>query len=265
MNIESTSTFAAWGYLGVALVGLVILAITALASVLLVRFARKVLHLTTDGEIGGSIIANIIRVVIWALGISFILKMCLGLNPSVIWGALGVGGIALSLGLQNTVSNLIGGLQLSLSRDVSVGDWIVIGSNPAAKVIDINWRLVKLEDENGVRFLVPNSVINTTSVQVLPEPYVLLLPLSLRPGCDVSALKEEVTGLAFDKLQEAGMCYGDKRPLLSVTGTTVDSIDAALKVFALRDNTQIQINNAVMPAVLALLEERDALAHCYSG
>lgn len=265
MNYASTTTFVQWGYPGLIAVAVVLLAITALVSFLVVRFVRKVLHLTTNGEVGGSIIANIIRVVIWALGISLVLKECLGMDPSVIWGALGVSGIALSLGLQNTISNLIGGLQLSLSRDVSVGDWVIIGSNAPAKVIDINWRMVKLKDENGIMFLVPNSVLNTTTVQVLPEPYTIYFALALASDIDLDEVKTEIVRIAYENLRQADMNYGETVPLLSVTGSTVDSITARLKVYALRSYTQIQIDNVVMPPVLDYLKSIGGLAHCYSG
>lgn len=265
MNIQSTSAYQAWGYPGVVITALILIALTAIISAVAVRVARKMLHFTTNGEVGGSIITNIIRVVVWALGISIILQTCLGINPSVIWGALGIGGIALSLGLQNTVSNLIGGLQLSLSRDVSVGDWIIIGSGQPAKVQDINWRLVKLEDENGILYLVPNSVVNTTPVTVLPEPYVLLFDLAVAPSADISAIKEDIIRIAHDALVEAGMNFSERRPLLSISGSGVDVQFAHLKVFASRDYTQIQINNVVVPPVLAYLREHGMQAHCYSS
>ncbi len=55
-----------------------------------------------------SIIINIGRGVIWATGISLILDACFGINANAIVAALGVGGIAVSLGFQDTLANLIG-------------------------------------------------------------------------------------------------------------------------------------------------------------
>ena len=45
--------------------------------------------------------------------------------------ALGIGGIAISLGFQDTLSNLIGGLQVSLLRIIKPGDNIEVGSSTA--------------------------------------------------------------------------------------------------------------------------------------
>lgn len=61
-----------------------------------------------------SLIINIGRGVVWVIGGSIILQSCFGINPNALVTALGVGGVALSLGLQDTLSNLIGGIQMTL-------------------------------------------------------------------------------------------------------------------------------------------------------
>ena len=264
-SIQATEAYQDNGYLGVVLLALTIVLVTMLVSVMLIRIMRRALKHATDGEVGGSILVNISRGAIWVFGLSLILKYCLNFEPTVIWGALGVGGIAISLGMQSTISNLIGGLQLSLSRDVSVDKWVIIGTGVPAKVIDINWRVTKLRDEFGNKYIVPNQVLNSTAVTVLTEPYSLYLDLSLATDADMETITPKVISIAYEALKESGMLYEDRMPVLSVTGSTVDSISTRLKVFAHRDFTQIEINNAVMPPILSYLQSINALAHCYSG
>ena len=196
MNIESTDIFIHWGYPGVIVLAVVIFAVTGLVSHLVIRLVRRFLKEATDGNVGGSIIANILRVCIWGLGLSAVMSLCLGINPGLIWGALGIGGVALSLGLQSTVSNLIGGLQLSLSRDVSVGDWVTVGSGVPSEVLDINWRVTKLRDEFGNMSIVPNQVLNSTAVIVHPNAYTPYFDIALANNVDVDALGEQIVQIA---------------------------------------------------------------------
>ena len=114
MGFNETALFQDYGYAGVIIVGIVIILITAILSKVLVSALRRIINRTTDGEVGGSIIENIIKVTVWLVGIAVLLRACFNFDVSVLLGALGIGGIALSLGLQNTVSNLIGGFQTSL-------------------------------------------------------------------------------------------------------------------------------------------------------
>ena len=60
----------------------------------------------------GSIIENIVVFIIWATGASLILAYCLKVDVDGVIAALGVGGIAVSLGFQDTLSNIFGGIQI---------------------------------------------------------------------------------------------------------------------------------------------------------
>ena len=62
------------------------------------------------------------------MGASVILDTIFNVNTSSIIAALGVGGIAVSLGFQDTLANLIGGLQVTFMGIVKPGDNIEVGS-----------------------------------------------------------------------------------------------------------------------------------------
>ena len=86
---------------------------------------------------------NIVRGAVWFLGICIMLSTCFNVNVSAAITALGIGGIAISLGFQDTISNLIGGLQVSLMRIVKPGDNIEVGSSSGV-VKDVTWRHTSL-------------------------------------------------------------------------------------------------------------------------
>ena len=92
----------------------------------------------------------------------------LGLQLGPILTSLGLGGLALSFGLRDAVSNLISGIIIIIYRPFTIGDQIEF--KPANKefegrVTDINLRHVTLESDQG-KTLIPNSVITATPILI---------------------------------------------------------------------------------------------------
>ncbi|MBS4844300.1 MAG: mechanosensitive ion channel, partial [Collinsella sp.] len=83
---------------------------TTIATKVVSKTLRHLLNRDDNPLPASSIFINIARAVIWMIGGSFILDNCFGINANALVAALGVGGIAISLGFQDTLSNLIGGM-----------------------------------------------------------------------------------------------------------------------------------------------------------
>ena len=141
---------------------------TFFAAKLAARAVAHVLRNDSNPLPTSSIIINIVRAIIWIIGASIILDSCFNVNTSSLITALGVGGIAVSLGFQDTLSNLIGGLQVTFMGIVKPGDNIEVGSE-AGVVQDVSWRHTTIRDSLGQTVIVPNSIISTTAlVHLLP-------------------------------------------------------------------------------------------------
>lgn len=107
----------------------VVLALATLAtSRIVARAMRHILDRDSNPLPSSSIIINIVRATILILGASIILDVIYNINANAIITTLGVGGIAISLGFQDTLSNLIGGLQVTFMGIVRPGDNIEVGS-----------------------------------------------------------------------------------------------------------------------------------------
>ena len=152
---------SAW--LGTLITAVVIIVITAVVGHLLTKFLRRVLNYSD--VVGGSVV----------------LSTCFGVDVSAAITALGIGGIAISLGFQDTISNLIGGVQVSLLRIVSPGDNISVGG-AAGVVKDVNWRHTTITNSKGEMVVIPNSIINKTSLVHLPPTGKVTLSLVVEGG-----------------------------------------------------------------------------------
>lgn len=180
-----------------------ILVITAIISHFVSSLIKK---LITQGKgdflPSSSIFLNIARGVIWFAGICALLAICFDVNITAAIAALGVGGIALSLGLQDTISNLIGGLQVSLLKIIEPGDNIQIDTQKGI-VSDITWRHTTIITPTGEKVIVPNSVINNKTLIHLSAPELVVVPFVINTDgktldeiseAIVAACKESLTG-----------------------------------------------------------------------
>ena len=103
-----------------------------------------------------SILGNIIRVIVYCLGIILILhNFGIAIAPMVT--ALGVGGLAVALALQSTLSNLFAGLQIIASGKINIGDFVQLENGQKGFIRDITWRNTAIETNQNNFVIVPNS------------------------------------------------------------------------------------------------------------
>lgn len=103
-----------------------------------------------------SLTQNIGRIVIIGVGALMILNR-LGISVAPLLAALGVGGLAVALALQDTLSNLFAGFYISIARQIKVGDFIQLESGQEGYVTDINWRTTAIKMLPNNMVLIPNA------------------------------------------------------------------------------------------------------------
>lgn len=226
----------------------IILAVTAVVARLLTKFLRKVLQLNEEKNLpNSSIFLNIGRAAVWILGICVMLSTCFNVDVSAAITALGIGGIAISLGFQDTISNLIGGLQLSLLRIIKPGDNITVGSSSGV-VRDVTWRHTTIRNAAGVDIIIPNSIINKTALSQLPPPSQVAVSIVVATnGVDLDEVAVHVVEAASAAARKTGKVK--KEPVLLFS----EIIDAGFKgtlKFAMADSRDAaQAKDAVVRAI----------------
>ncbi|MBQ3386580.1 MAG: mechanosensitive ion channel, partial [Eggerthellaceae bacterium] len=179
--------------LALAITALVCIVVTAVVASLVTKLIRTLMEREFLQISNTSIFVNITRVIIWCLGISVVLSTCFGVDVTAIFTALGVGGIAISLGLQDTIANLIGGLQVSILGLVKPGDYIVVGGQQGI-VQDVFWRHTVIKDFSGTSYVIPNKSINAGSVTILPPSRKIKVEVDFNNnmGRDLEELKKNM-------------------------------------------------------------------------
>jgi len=182
-SIDWVTTMVQSGLLYTIVAAVVILLATAGVSYLVAKLMRSILHQDKVELPSSSIFVNIARIAVWAVGISVMLATCFNVDVSAVVTALGVGGIALSLGFQDTISNLIGGLQVSLGKIIQPGDRIRVGADEGI-VRDVTWRHTCIITNDNEDIIIPNSNINKSALVKFPADYMIKVPFTLTEKMD---------------------------------------------------------------------------------
>lgn len=123
-----------------------------------------------------SLTQNIARIFVLSIGALIILNS-LGISITPILATLGVGGLAVALALQDTLSNLFAGFHITVARQIRVGDYVKLESSEEGYVVDINWRstMIKMLPNNLI--LIPNEKLNKSIVTnyYLPDKEMAVL------------------------------------------------------------------------------------------
>lgn len=146
-----------------------------------------------------SIFVNILRGAVWLVAFLTVLRPVFNVDPNAFITSLGAASIAVSLGLQTTISNLVGGISIMVTKVVQPGDYITI-NGITGEVKDVNWRDTLILDRVGNAVVVPNSQLNSSSiVRLSPELAEMTeVALTFKAGCDLDKARQEVVG-AVDK------------------------------------------------------------------
>ncbi|NCA77561.1 MAG: mechanosensitive ion channel family protein [Alphaproteobacteria bacterium] len=123
-----------------------------------------------------SILSNVARIIIFCLGFLVILQS-LGVSVTPLLTALGVGGLAVALALQSSLSNIFAGIQLLASKYIHTGDYVRLSSGDEGYITDISWRSTSIRALPNRIIVIPNSVLADSIVNnyTLPEKEVALL------------------------------------------------------------------------------------------
>jgi len=149
---------------------LALLSLTICAANLSVHFVNLYSENLRDSMPRTTIFTNLTRIFVFLIGILIIFNS-LGISITPILTGLGIGGLAVALALQETLTNLFAGLQIIASKQIRPGDYIRLGSGEEGFVVDINWRNTTVRELSNNLNIIPNSHISKTIIKnyFLPE------------------------------------------------------------------------------------------------
>lgn len=176
--------------------------IFVIVSLSLVAASLAVRMIAAYGERQGMPLAvaglsrTLTRVLVLAIGLMTLLAY-LKISITPVLTALGVGGIAVALALQDTLANFFAGVHILVERPIFVGDFIRLESGQEGVVTDIGWRTTRVRTLSGNMVVVPNTKITSGTLvnYSLPDPGAVVdLPVAVAHEADadrVAAIARE--------------------------------------------------------------------------
>ncbi|MBI5060760.1 MAG: mechanosensitive ion channel [Candidatus Aenigmarchaeota archaeon] len=155
INIMITAIFAAY-------------LITKLLDIFVAWYLSR-LWVKTGIEIREDLIPLFVRILKAAIYlIVFIIAFQkMGYDVGALVAGLGIGGLALALASQQTLSNLFAAVSLLADKSMQVGDRIKV-ENAEGTVIEVGWRSTRIKTDDGI-VIYPNSVLANSKITKLQK------------------------------------------------------------------------------------------------
>lgn len=151
-----------------------------------------------------SLTQNISRIIIFIVGILIILNI-LGVSITPILATLGVGGLAVALALQDTLSNLFAGFHIIIAKQIRVGDYVKLDSGEEGYVADITWRTTKIKMLPNNIVLVPNEKLTKaiiTNYYLPDKELAVLVDLGVHYDSDLKKVEKVTCEVAKEVMEE---------------------------------------------------------------
>ncbi|HEU5022758.1 MAG TPA: mechanosensitive ion channel domain-containing protein [Bryobacteraceae bacterium] len=104
-----------------------------------------------------SLSQKLVQFSILVIGCLWLAKVIFNFSLAPLLTTLGVGGIAVALALQDTLSNLFAGFYVAVSGLVRIGDYIQLNTKEEGYIADINWRCTTMRTGANNLIVIPNN------------------------------------------------------------------------------------------------------------
>src|SRR4029079_4930090 len=167
-----------------------------LASLAAAAGERRALGIGMTGLVRAAVRGTILRIG------ALVMLDSLGVQITPLLTALGVGGLAVALALQDTLSNLFAGVHLLADRPIRVGDYVKIAESIEGYVVDVGWRSTRVRTLGNNVVIVPNKRVAESIIvnYDMPERRMSLgVAVSVAYGSD----PERVEAVVVDEATKA--------------------------------------------------------------
>lgn len=173
------------------------------------------------GVIKGTVIIVGILITLTAIGIS--------ITPLIT--ALGIGGLAVALALQDTLANLFAGIHILMEKSIRIGDFIRLDLGQEGIVTDITWRTTRIRMLQNNIIVIPNNKLSQSVVinYSLPEKRMAtLIPIGVSYSSDPEKVEKILKEVVKDAIGKVPGLINEEPIVRFVPGFGESSLDFTL-------------------------------------
>ena len=101
------------------------------------------------------LVKEVVKIVLWTLGLFWVLGSVFGVNIPALVTGLGIGGVAIALAAKETVENFFAAFTILTDKPFQSGDVVKLG-NLEGSVEQIGFRSTRLRNGDGSLYIIPN-------------------------------------------------------------------------------------------------------------
>ena len=205
---------------------LVILVVGVLAIRIIGKILGKTLEKSKLEKAAHTLISSLVKTALYIL-LGLVVASTLGIDVTSVVALASVLTLALSLALQNMVSNIIGGFTILYTQPFHSGDYVEIAGQ-AGTVQEINMSYTKLSTPDNKVISIPNSAV------VAAEIVNYTVAGTRRVDVVISASYDAPVELVLETLKEAGRLptvLSDRAPFAAVKNYGESSIEYVLQLW----------------------------------
>lgn len=181
-----------------------------------------------------SLVTNIVRVTVFVLGALIILRVFnIEITPAL--AALGVTGLAVSLALQSTLTDLVSGVQILAAQQVQPGDYIRLSSGEEGYVTDISWRTTSIKHIGNNLIIIPNAQLTSTILTNYHAPekmLAVLVDVGVGYDSDLEQVEKVTIEVAEEVMRSVPGGMATETPVIRYRGFGESSIDFTVILWA---------------------------------
>jgi small-conductance mechanosensitive channel len=138
--------------------------------------------------------------------------------------ALGVGGLAVALALQQPLANLFAALAMTFAHQIRIGDYIRLEAGPEGRIVDQRWDATTLRTLGGNIVIIPNSSLAQAIVTNFD-----------RPTPDVGCMVEFTVGTDADLIEVERLAVAAGQFVMKEVPGGVPDADVSVRFQAFSD------------------------------
>lgn len=172
-------------------------------------------------------VRRVLPLVIYTVAILIALDS-LGVAISPLLAGLGIGGLAIALAVQPTLSNFFAGTYLVTEGELKDGDFIELDSGPSGYVVDVGWRSTKVRSRYNNLVIIPNSkmVDSILTNYYSPTPAMnVIVTCGVSYDSDLSHVERIVMEVATKVLEQSSHAVEDVEPFVGFSNFGDSNID----------------------------------------
>jgi MscS family membrane protein len=166
---------------------------------------------------------KILKAVVIILAVIFIFSAW-NINISPLLATAGIAGLAIGLAVKDSLSNILGGLQLVLDRTFKVGDKVELESGEMGVILDIGLRSTKLKTYDNEVIYIPNGFLANAKIKNFTHPDVSIR-VNVEFGVVYGSDTEKVRQVVLDAMRKIDTIIEEPEPVVQFLKMSDFSLD----------------------------------------